>query len=222
MNVITVSNEIAAQALNDVCLSDDIYVTDLRPAGVEPHIPKLTTWSAVRALFGCDVDRSCGWDATPPGAACWRLAGVQVRTGVAAIIPLVIGQDGQPAPRILVYEYWPGAPEREIKPTPAYYTRYVAGWTDANGVVGFGYGADGVVGPNGGPFAIWPSASPPGVEPQYADCFVRAGWLGGTDHLTVNPIFEYRVKGSTPPPDEQQPQGCLVALLRLILDSIER
>jgi hypothetical protein len=62
------------------------------------------------------------------------------------------------------------------------------------------YGGGNIGGPDGGPDVIWLSASPEGKEPQYSDAASGLGWIGGTDHLNPNPIFQYVVKSSTTPP----------------------
>ena len=182
------------------------YVKDLRADGdssLQVTNGKIETWDKLKALFNLDVRRDLGWDACPQGKWCWQLVGFEVRTGAPEFIPKVLQTDGKPAHNILVYENWSTAEQPSVEATPPYFTRYVAGWTDSNGVVGFPYSGGGVVEQPGGPFAIWPSNSPPGEEPQYADCAIRLGWLGGTDHLSPNPVFQLLSKsggGSTPVP----------------------
>lgn len=203
--------------------NEPIYVTDLRPAD-EPSLvahPRISDLATAQALFGFQVDTTKGWAACPEGQACWKLIGIQLRTGIAAIIPLVIGPIGMPNANILVYENWPGAPTQPVTPTPAYYTNFVAGWTDANGVLGFGYSGGGVVQVGGGPFAIWASAAPPGQQPQFADCLQKVGWLGSSDHWTPSPVFAYVVKpAATPPPTPAGP-GCVVGVLEAILKALK-
>jgi len=204
----------AAAATTDWA-NQPVYVSDLRPEN-EPSLqayPRLTELVAAQALFGFGIDTSLGWTACPPGQACWKLIGLQLRTGIAAVIPLVIGPSGVPNANILVYENWPSVETPEVAPTPLYYRNYVAGWTNADGVVGFGYGAGGVVGSGGGPFAIWASNAPPGLQPQYADCLKRVGWLGGTDHFTPSPVFAYVVKpAETTPEPTPGGSGCATFL----------
>jgi hypothetical protein len=63
------------------------------------------------------------------------------------------------------------------------------GFTDDNGVIGMPYSHGSMGGPGGGPDVIWVSASPPGKQPQFSDAASGLGWIGGTDHLSPNPIF---------------------------------
>jgi len=46
------------------------------------------------------------------------------------------------------------------------------------------------------------SASPPGEQPQTSDAAMNLGWIGGTDHITANPIFQYSVRGVPPGPGD--------------------
>ena len=206
--------------------NEPIYVTDLRPSD-EPSLvahPRISDLATAQALFGFQVDTTKGWAACPEGQACWKLIGIQLRTGIAAIIPLVIGPLGMPNANILVYENWPGADSQPVAATPPYYSNYVGGWTNGDGVVGFGYGGGGVVAPGGGPFAVWPSNGPTApvvLEPQYADCLQKVGWLGGTDHFTPSPVFAYVTKPAATPTPTPAGDGCLPKFLRAILAAVE-
>lgn len=200
-----------------------VYFEDLRPAGVEPQIPRITDMAGAVKEFGLEIDTSLGWTACPEGKACWKLVGIRFRTGVAATIPLIIGPNGLPNPNICVYENWPDAPDQPVTPTPPYYTNYVGGFTNGDGVLGFGYGGGGVVGANGGPFNVWPSNAPSGLEPQYADCLKKIGWRGDTDHMTPSGVWAYTVKPSVTSDPTPTPggSGCLVAVIEAILKSLK-
>jgi len=46
------------------------------------------------------------------------------------------------------------------------------------------------------------AADPEGGARIASDMATRLGWIGGTDHLTANPIFQDVIKGGTMPPPE--------------------
>jgi len=203
------------QGLTAQSTEEEIYLDDLRPMD-DPtlqYYPRMSTLAEAQALFKFGVNRSLGWDACPEGQACWKLIGVQIRTGIAAFIPLVVGPNALPDDQILVFLYWPGAPDLDPTAKPRYFEKAVGGWTDSNGVVGFAYGTGGLIGATGGPYANWVSAAPPGLQPQYSDALTNLGWLGGTDHFCPSGVWQYLVKGLTPPvPDPgTTPTGCTQA-----------
>jgi len=180
----------------------DIFVNDVRPEGDESLnlIPRIETFEELQQHFGLDVVTGQGGDAVLDGQRYWRIIGFEVRTGVAAYLTQVKTSSGDPASTILVYRHWPDAPTFEQAPNPDYFLNGVGGFTDANGVQGSGYGGGSVTGEDGGPDYIWCSADPPGGSRIASDMASKLGWIGGTDHLTANPIFQDVMKGSTPPP----------------------
>lgn len=203
-------------------MAEEIFVNDARlPSDTSlATIPRITTYAQLAALFGLSVDRSLGWDICPEGKQCWKLVGFEVRPGVAEFIPQVMGLDGSlSSVPILVNIYWPDA--NDYAPLPAYFSHCKGGYT-SGGRVGFPYGPgnDSCVKPGGGPFSIWPHNAPPGLEPQYADCAKYLGWLGGTDHLTPNPIFQLVTKpvSNTGGGDTGTNSGCLTAFFKFLLD----
>jgi hypothetical protein len=196
-------------------MADEIIVSDLRDAS-DPSlaiVPRLTNWDQVMQYFGLRRLENYGWAATPVGQTCWKLVEVYVRSGVAAYIPKARGEGGQPYENALLVRTWPGAPDLEA-PTPLCpdYNRVLGagfiehhatvGFTNAEGDAGFAYGSGSVSGPDGGPDAIWVHVPVDGVTPpQHSDCLAGLGWIGGTNHLTANPIFqEMRKPGDVPPP----------------------
>lgn len=183
----------------------DIFVNDVRAADDNSLdlIPRIETFEELKQVFGLDVDTSLGGDKVQPGQRYWKLVGFEVRTGVAAFLTQVKEMDGSPADRILVYNNWPSAPSLPSPADPAYFSNAKGGFTDGSGVQGAPYGGGAVTGPNGGPYNIWPSADPAGGARVAADCAIRLGWIGGTDHLTANGIWQDTVKeGDTTPPPE--------------------
>jgi hypothetical protein len=180
----------------------DIFVNDVRPdndASLE-LIPKIETFQELQHAFGLDVDRSQGEQRATSGQRYWRLIGFEVRTGIAAFLTQIKDANGSPADQILVYNNWPGADSLSTPANPPYFSNAGAGFTDGSGVQGAPYSGGAVTGPNGGVYNIWPSADPAGGTRIASDMAVRLGWIGGTDHLTANPIFKDTLKGPTLPP----------------------
>lgn len=214
-------------------MTDEIFVNDVRQAGDSSlgPVPRITTYTQLQQVFGLTVDRSKGWDACPAGKQCWKLVGFEVRPGAAEFIAQVKGLDGNLSNvSILTNFNWPNAPH-EYDPAPVYFTNCVGGWTNG-GRVGFPYGAEGMVQPGGGPYSIWPNNAPPNLEPQYSDCAKRLGWLGGTDHLTPNPIWQLTIKpggdgdddgddGEPPVPPTATDWARIAAALRAFADKLE-
>ena len=199
-----------------------LFSLDLRSdeeiaAAPAPFNQKISNWDLAKQLAkfelrtGLDsLGRQTGWEYTPNGSACFKLVGVYWRQGVAAFIPHVLQASGDRYPSILLARHFPGVnqfninnPDQDLRP---YYGDgsggYTAGFTGPEGDLGMAYGPGNVMGVNGGVDVIWPVASPPPQEPQYCDALSRLGWVGGTDHLNPNPVFQVVYKGDAPdPPD---------------------
>jgi hypothetical protein len=182
--------------------ADQIFVDDLRGNNDESLnlVPRITTFEQLKDVFKLDIDYSLGRDAVPSGQLYWSIIGFYVRTGVAAFIPKVLAENGQPAPPpgVFVFAHWPGAPPIDAEPN--YHSNAVGGFTNAEGDVGFGYSGGAVIGPNGGVYDIWVSADPPSGSRFYSDMAIRLGWFGGTDHLTPNMIVQAVIKDDVTPP----------------------
>jgi hypothetical protein len=180
----------------------DIFVNDVRANDDNSLglVPRIETFEELKQVFGLDVDTSLGGDVVTAGQRYWKLVGFEVRTGVAAFLTQIKDQTGNPADQILVYNHWPSAGQLPSSPNPPYFPNGGAGFTDGNGVQGAPYSGGAVTGENGGPYYIWPSADPPGGARIASDMASRLGWIGGTDHLTANPIFQDTLKGGTTPP----------------------
>lgn len=183
----------------------DIFVNDVRAnddASLNV-IPRIETYADLQQAFGLDVDRTHGESRAQTGQRYWRLVGFEVRTGVAAFLTQVKEADGSPAEGIVVFNQWPDAPALPSNVDPKYFQNGRGGFTDGSGVQGAPYGGGAVTGPNGGPYNIWLSSDPAGGTRIGSDMAARLGWIGGTDHLTANPIFQDVVKRGTPPPSGQ-------------------
>lgn len=182
----------------------DIFVNDVRDDedASLALIPRIETFEELQEAFGLDVNRSEGEQRATNGQRYWRLVGFEVRTGVAAFLPQVKTVSGTPAAKIIVFRHWPNAPNFPPGVDPEYFSNGEGDFTDINGIKGIPYGDGDVTGPDGGPDYIWCSSDPPGGSRIGSDMATKLGWIGGTDHLTANPIFRDTLKGggTTPPP----------------------
>lgn len=181
----------------------DIFVNDVRAnddASLD-LVPRIETFEELKTVFGLEIDTSKGESRANNGQRYWGIVGFEVRTGIAAYLTQVKEADGSPADQILVMKHWPGAANLPDSFDPRYFPNAEGGFTDANGVQGSPYAGGSVTGGNGGPDYIWLSSDPPGGARIGSDMAARLGWIGGTDHLTANPIFKDVLKGDgTIPP----------------------
>lgn len=179
---------------------DDMFVNDVRANDDASLtlVPRIETFEKLKEVFGLDIDTSKGGDRAQNGQRYWKIIGFEVRTGIAAYMTQVKTASGGPAANIVVFRHWPDAPNLPAGTNPDYFPNAVGGWTDANGIQGSPYGDDSVTGANGGPDYIWLSSDPSGGARIGSDMATRLGWIGGTDHLTANLIYQDVLKGSTP------------------------
>lgn len=178
----------------------DYYVNDVRAndSGSLGPVPRILDFTGLQAALGPQPDHSLGWDKASDGDLVFKLVGFEVRDGIAAFMPQTQNLDGSPLGNILMFEHWDdGADIKTSDPCPRYEVANAAGFNDANGVIAFAYSDPPNGGPNGGPFTIWPSASPPGMEPQFCDACRKLGWVD--HHVNCNPIFRLVRKGVAPP-----------------------
>lgn len=177
-------------------IMNDIYVNDVRSEDDQSLnlVPRITNFEQLKEYFGLDIDRSQGENKTQHGQRYWKLVGFEVRTGVAAFLTQVKAANGSPAGDILIFNHWPSAPGLSSSANPPYFPNATAGFTDVSGVQGAPYGGGAVTGADGGVYYIWPSADPPGGNRVASDMATKLGWIGGTDHLTANPIFQDTLK----------------------------
>lgn len=195
--------------------TDSIFVVDLR-ADDDPSlelVQRITTLQQLINSFGLGVATRFGGGECPTGQQYYKLVGFYVRSGAAAFIPKTLDENGNALQNILVFAHWPGAPAFNLpgggRPRPDYANGGggVAGFTNADGDIGFGYSGGAIVSydgeiPLGGPYIIWPAANPASTGVlQHSDAAVKLGWIPNTNHLTANPIFQVVTKsGDTPPP----------------------
>lgn len=169
-----------------------IFVNDVRSSD-DPSmelVPRIYTFSELKSIFGLDIDTSQGAQRTSVGKRYWALVGFEVRSGIASYLTQVKLISDKPAENILVFRHWPDAPELPTDIDPKYFSNADAGFTDSNGIKGDAYGGGSVTGANGGPDYIWVSSDPiQAGNRSGSDMACKLGWIGGTNHLTANPIF---------------------------------
>lgn len=183
-----------------------IFVQDLRDNNSPSLqvIPRIKTYGELLTWFDISVHSEFGWDVAPNNALVWKLVGFYIRDGVASFIAKFENENGNPAEGIAVVHSWNGAPNlpNPDSITPDYNNKKgVAGLTNASGDAGFPYSGGMVYTGNKpylGPGIIWPLCPQHLPEPKYADAVFGLGWVGGTDHTTINPIFRLVRKTSGP------------------------
>lgn len=121
----------------------------------------------------------------------------------AVIVVKTRSAGGAPIPDVRVAWYWPDAPvDGEAGPAnglPAGMrpSRAVNGSTNGDGVVGFGMGNGAYYWPNEGqigPHAVWVY----GVHTN-SDVILGLGMLGGTNHSSLWPVYEWQQGAPEPP-----------------------
>lgn len=124
-----------------------IEVKDLRADndGSLQVVPRIETLEQLNQYCDARVDESQGWAAAPDGALVWKLIRFELRTGVSAFIAEFHNENGSKVGEndVLVVHSWPGAnplphPENIV---PDYSGKTgVAGFTNGDGNIGFGFG----------------------------------------------------------------------------------
>lgn len=194
------------------------YVLDQRQQYYD-HFPQITSWQQLLQYYpDLYVDRTYGWEnpAVQDGDQVLFLEGILVRDSSPAFIHTVYDLAGMPWEGVRVAISWPDAPPADPPETfrppygfPGQPNRGAAGWTNAEGVIGFGWSADGGY---SHVFRTWPMTPAPPVDPKqvpaYSDALINYGAMGGTNRNTVTGIWRvYRYveeNGGTPP---TQPPG---------------
>lgn len=190
----------------------DIVVYDTRPDGhgsLGP-LPRLheEELDRLQAFYKFELDFTHGYEQAQPGQLFWRLHGFELKAGPAILQPMVWDEDGQkligPEHNIALFLHWPGTEPLPQGFEPRYEETAIIGFTKGSGDVGWGFGAESHIGPDGGPFVVWASADPVGDEwPEHlrrvgSDAIRKLGWWD--DHIIPNPIFQVMRKAGTPAP----------------------
>jgi hypothetical protein len=189
-------------------------VYDVRPEGHGSLsvLPRLAEGDLdkLQAFYKFQLDFTYGYERAQAGQLFWGIDAFELKAGPAVLQPQVRDLNNDlitTPPGILLFLYWPGAPDfpQGAIPDPPYATVGVASFTEGKGDVGWGFGGESHIGDDGGPFAVWASSDPVGPAWPEAtrrvgsDAVKKLGWWD--DHIIPNPIFRVmRKPGSAPPP----------------------
>jgi hypothetical protein len=192
-----------------------IKVVDTRPEGHQSlgTLPRLgvNELERLQEFYKFELLFTHGYERAQPGQLFWGIAAFELKAGPAILQPQVRDQSGQlitTPPGILLFLHWPGTEPFPSPVDPPYATTGVAGFTEDKGSVGWGFGPESHIGPDGGPFLTWVSSDPADWPPETrrvgSDAVRKLGWWD--DHIIPNPIFQVMEKtgGPTPPPTGQE------------------
>ena len=151
-----------------------------------------TTLAALQAKYKVVVRRAEERGPVAAGHEVFRVTALREKAGTTAVIARCLRADGDADAGRAVAGHWDGAPARDVP--GQWETNYEVGTTNALGeVAAITMGSGGVIGPDGGPHAVWV------VSPStLSDCVDRIGWDGGTDHWHVDPQFTLTVQAAQP------------------------
>jgi hypothetical protein len=161
-----------------------------------------STLEALRAKYKFVVRRAEERGPVPVGHEVFRVTALREKAGTTAVIARCLLADSKPDVGRAVAGHWDGAPTRDVP--GQWETNYELGTTNALGeVTAITMGSGGVIGPDGGPHAVWV------VSPStLSDCVDRIGWDGSTDHWHVDPEFMLVTQTAKPtPPTPPEPAG---------------
>lgn len=183
-----------------------MIVIDERPSGVPSLsvLPRMTSYEQLKTWVNVEPQSIHGWDIAPVGELVWKLIGFYIQDGPATFVGRFLESDGGGSEGVAVVHSWNGAPSIENPLTPDYDEGTgVVGLTDNTGEVDFPY-SGGMVYTGARPWTglgkMWPLCPQHLSEPKFADAVFGLGWVGGTDHTTINPIFQLVRKSSPPTP----------------------
>jgi len=159
----------------------------------------------LRAFYKFEVLFTHGYERAQAGQLWWGLAGFELKAGPAVLQPQVWGQDGVmltgEGHDIWLILSWPDASELHPDFDPRYAETGEIGRTAGRGSVGWGFGQESHIGPEGGPFMVWATSDPkdwaPEIRRMGSDAVGRLGWWD--EHIVPNPIFQVMRKGGDLP-----------------------
>ena len=189
-----------------------IKVVDTRPEGHQSlqTLPRLgvNEIDRLQEFYKFELRFTHGYERAEPGQLFWGITAFELKAGPAILQPQVRDQNGQlivTPPGILLFLHWPGTESFPQPVDPPYAQSGVGGFTEDKGSVGWGFGPESHIGPDGGPFLAWASSDPETQEPPESrrvgsDAVDKLGWWD--DHIIPNPIFQVMEKtsGTIPPP----------------------
>ena len=184
-----------------------IIVYDTRPDGHQSlsALPRLAEddLDILQAFYKFEIDVTHGYDRAQAGQKYWALTGIELKAGPAVIQPQVWDESGQllTGADIWLIFSWPDADALDAGFDPRYSEKGIIGRTEGDGSVGWGFGPESHIGPDGGPVMLWVTSDPTTWEDRRvgSDCIKKLGWWD--DHIVPNPIFQVvRKAGSQPTP----------------------
>jgi len=190
-----------------------IKVFDTRPDGHNSFqtLPKLGVdeLDRLQEFYKFQLRFTHGYERATPGQYFWGITAFELKAGPAILQPQVRDQSGQlitTPPGILLFLHWPGAEPFPTTADPPYADNGVGGFTEGKGSVGWGFGGESHIGPDGGPFLVWASSDPATQQPPEerrvgSDAVDKLGWWD--DHIIPNPIFQVMVKTNGTPTGTQ-------------------
>lgn len=193
-------------------------INDTRPEGHQSLgvIPRFLPgdYDRLQAHWKFEILFDYGYDEAEPGQLFWAIDEIEVKAGPATLQPQVRDLNGNlyvTPPGILLFNHWSTAPTLPAGVDPLYFSNAVAGFTEGNGTLGWGFGGESWINAaeptshNGGPYSVWASAHPTNYQPPQdritgSDCLSKIGWWD--DHIILNPIFRMTRKAGTVPPTD--------------------
>jgi hypothetical protein len=191
-------------------------INDVRPAG---H----SSLSVIPRFMPGDYDRlqhhwkfqilfDFGYERATAGQLFWAVSAIEVKAGPATLQPQVRDlNDGliTTPPGVLLFNHWSTAPNLHPEADPRYFERAIAGFTEGNGSIGWGFAGESWINAaepeshNGGPYSVWASSHPVNFQPPQdrvvgSDCLSKIGWWD--DHIIINPVFRIMRKAGAIPP----------------------
>jgi len=194
-------------------------IIDTRPEGHSSLsvIPRFMTgdYDRLQRHWKFEILFTHGHERVQAGDLFWSIDAIEIKAGPAVLQPQVRDLNNSlivTPPGILLFNHWSTAPEIDFI-DPKYFDRAVAGFTEGNGSIGWGFGAESWINAeepeshNGGPFSVWAASHPEDFQPpedrvKGSDCFHKIGWWD--DHIILNPIFRILRKAGTLPPSTGQ------------------
>jgi hypothetical protein len=193
-------------AAADECSTDPL-VFDSRPPehnslSVLPRLEQ-DDFDTLQAFYKFEVLDNMGCQRAEPGEYYWDVYALFLECGASNIQPQVYDEFNEKITDrgILLYLSWPGAEQFPVAVDPPYAQRGVGGFTEG-GDLGWAYGGESHIGPEGGPYLVWASSDPAdwGTLLDHSDAVDHLGWWD--DHCEPSPIFRITKKaGSITPPE---------------------
>lgn len=191
-------------------------INDVRPEGHQSLsvIPRFMAgdYDRLQEHWKFEILFDYGHKLAEPGQLFWGIDTIEVKAGHATLQPQVRDLNDNlytTPPGILLFNHWTSAPTLPSGIFPRYFNQAVAGFTEGNGSLGWGFGGESWINAaepdnhNGGPYSVWASAHPEDFQPPQdrvmgSDCLSKIGWWD--NYVILNPVFRIMRKAGTLPP----------------------